>query len=145
MGAPYLAGISAASGEHNYVGETQGMTQQALQNFYANDMHSMDWPFFGCLYPCNLVLHHINFVRTNPIIKIGHGPNNDIIMSSMWISAKPLPSFPSHLFYLLFSFSMHSVCLHALGILVLIIARSNGMDVRIASLMSSCMTTPTGT
>ena len=99
MEAPYSAGISAAPGEHDYAGETQGATQQASQNFYANDVHPMDRPFFGCLYPCNSALHRIDFVRTNPIVKIGRGPNNDVIMPGMRISAKPSPSFPSLFFF----------------------------------------------
>ena len=107
MEAPYSAGTSAAPREHDYMGEMQGVTQQALQSFYANDMHPMDWPFFGCLYPCNMVLHHINFVRTNPIAKIGHGPNNNVIMPGMQISAKPFPSFPSLFF---FFFHAHEAC-----------------------------------
>src|SRR6266851_4228235 len=136
MEAPYSAGISAAPGEHDYAGETQGATQQASQNFYANDVHPMDRPFFGCLYPCNSELHRIDFVRTNPIVKIGRGPNNDVIMLGMRISAKPFPSFPSHFFP-----CSRSVCPRVLGIQVLIIARSNGMDARIAGPMSSCTTT----
>jgi hypothetical protein len=137
MEALYLAGTLVAPGEHDYVGEMQGVTQQASQNFYANDMHPMDWPFFACLYPCHMALHCINFVRTNLIIKIGHGPNNDVIMPGMWISAKPFPSFPS-----LFFFSMLTKHVPTcLSIQVLIIARSNGMDTRIVGPMSSCMTT----
>jgi hypothetical protein len=92
MEGPYSAGTSVAPGEHDYVGETQGVTQQASQNFYANKVHPMDWPFLGCLHPCNSKLHRIDFVRTNPIVKIGRGPNNDVIMSGMRISAKPFLS-----------------------------------------------------
>jgi len=104
MEAPYSAGISTAPGEHDYAGETQGATQQASQNFYANDVHPMDRPFFGCLHPYNSKLDRIHFVRTNPIVKIGCGTNNDVIMSGIRMSAKPFPSFPSHFFFPFFFF-----------------------------------------
>ena len=107
MEAPYSAGISAAPGEHGYAGKTQGATQQASQNFYTNNVHPMDRLFFGCLHPCNLALHCIDFVRTNLIVKIGCGPNNDVIMPGMWISAKPFPSFPSFFFFPFFFFHAH--------------------------------------
>jgi hypothetical protein len=59
-GGPYSEGISAAPGEHGYAGKTQGTIQQALQNFYTNNVHPIDWLFFGCLYPCNSALHCID-------------------------------------------------------------------------------------
>ena len=94
------------------MGKTQGATQQALQNFYTNDVHPMDRPFFGRLYPCNSLLHCIDFVRTNPIVKISRGPNNDVIVPGMWISVKPFPSFPSF-FFPFFFFHAHEACARA--------------------------------
>ena len=98
MEAPPSTGFSQAPGEYDYGGETQGATQQASQTFYANDVHPMDRPFFGCLQPCNSALLRIDFVKTRPIVRIGRGPNNDFNFPGMRISAKPFPPPPRSLF-----------------------------------------------
>lgn len=72
--------------EYDYAGETQGATQQASQAFYPNDMHAMERPYFGCLQPCNTALRRIDFVKTQPLIAIGRGANNDFILPGMRIS-----------------------------------------------------------
>jgi serine/threonine/tyrosine protein kinase RAD53 len=94
MEAPPSTGFSQAPGEYEYGGETQGATQQASQTFYANDVHPMDRPFFGCLQPCNSALRRIDFVKTRPIVRIGRGPNNDFNFPGMRISTKPVPPIP---------------------------------------------------
>src|SRR5260221_86404 len=81
MEAPLSTGIAQAPGEYDYGGEMQGATQDASQTFYRNDVHPMDRPFFGCLQPCNSALRRIDFVKTRPIVRIGHGPNNDFNVS----------------------------------------------------------------
>ncbi|KAF8494633.1 kinase-like protein [Russula emetica] len=81
--------ISAVPGfpaEHDYAGETQGATQQASQAFYQNDVYAMERTFFGCLQPCNAALRRIDFVKTQPIIGIGRGANNDFVFPGMRIS-----------------------------------------------------------
>lgn len=84
MDTPFSA---MAPGEHDYAGETQGATQQASQNFYLSDVHPVDRPFFGCLQPCNSTIRRVDFLKTNPIITIGRGLNNDIQLEGMRISA----------------------------------------------------------
>ena len=73
-------------GENDYAGETQGATQQASQAFYQGDVHPMERSFFGCLQPCNTVLHRIDFVKTEPLVAIGRGANNHFILPGMRIS-----------------------------------------------------------
>jgi serine/threonine/tyrosine protein kinase RAD53 len=92
MDTPFSA---IAPGEHDYVGETQGATQQASQNFYLSDVHPMDRPFFGCLQPCNSAMRRVDFLKTNPIITIGRGANNNIVLMGMRISADSFSSFLS--------------------------------------------------
>ena len=89
----HTAGTAAAPGEYEYAGETQGATQQASQVFYPNDVHPMERPFFGCLQPCNTALRRIDFLKTQPLISIGRGANNDFALPGMRISAfQPVPS-----------------------------------------------------
>lgn len=83
----HTAGVAAAPGEYEYAGETQGATQQASQVFYPNEVHPMERPFFGCLQPCNSGLRRIDFLKTQPIISIGRGANNDFVLPGMRISA----------------------------------------------------------
>ena len=52
----------------------------------SNDVHPMDRPFFGCLQPCNTALRRIDFVKTQPLIAIGRGANNDFVLPGMRIS-----------------------------------------------------------
>jgi len=90
----HTAGVAAVPGfpaEHDYAGETQGATQQASQAYYGNE-HPMERPFFGCLQPCNTALHRIDFKKTQPLIAIGRGPNNDFVLPGMRIS-KLMPFF----------------------------------------------------
>ena len=56
---------------------------------------------------------------------IGRGANNDVILSGMYISAKPFPSS-----FAPFSPFLLTKRVRALDMQVLIIARSNGMDAR---------------
>lgn len=81
-----IAAVPVFPVEHEYAGETQGATQQASQAFYQNDGHPMERPFFGCLQPCNAVLRKLDFVKTQPIVTIGRGVNNDFVMPGMRIS-----------------------------------------------------------
>jgi hypothetical protein len=81
----HIAAVPVFSAEHDYAGETQGATQQASQAFY-NDAYPMERPFFGCLQPCNTALHRIDFVKTQPLIAIGRGANNDFVFPGMRIS-----------------------------------------------------------
>ncbi|KAI0282349.1 kinase-like domain-containing protein [Russula aff. rugulosa BPL654] len=46
----------------------------------------MERPFFGCLQPCNTALRRIDFVKTQPLIAIGRGANNDFVLPGMRIS-----------------------------------------------------------
>jgi hypothetical protein len=94
-----IAAVPGFPAEHDYAGETQGATQQASQAFYQNDVHAMERSFFGCLQPCNTALRRIDFVKTQPIIAIGRGANNDFVFPGMRISkfmpfSFPLASFP---------------------------------------------------
>lgn len=85
------------SAENDYAGETQGATQQSSQAFYHNDAHPMERPFFGCLQPCNGALRRIDFVKTQPLIAIGRGANNDFVLPGMRISKQCLSPFPPSL------------------------------------------------
>lgn len=101
----HTAGVAAAPGEYEYAGETQGATQQASQVFYPNEVHPMERPFFGCLQPCNSGLRRIDFLKTQPIISIGRGANNDFVLPGMRISAlAPFPVSPSLPLFPLFCF-----------------------------------------
>jgi serine/threonine/tyrosine protein kinase RAD53 len=81
----HIAAVPVFPAEHDYAGETQGATQQASQAFYQNDMY-LERPFFGCLQPCNTALRRIDFVKTQPLIGIGRGVNNDVVLPGMRIS-----------------------------------------------------------
>jgi hypothetical protein len=102
--------IGAAPGfpaENDYAGETQGATQQASQAFYQGDVHPMERSFFGCLQPCNTVLHRIDFVKTEPLVAIGRGANNHFILpvmriSKFCLSLPSLSSFPRWIFSFFF-------------------------------------------
>ena len=87
----HIGAVPVFSAEHDYAGETQGATQQSSQAFYQNDAYPMERPFFGCLQPCNGALRRIDFVKTQPLIAIGRGSNNDFILQGMRIS-KQCPS-----------------------------------------------------
>lgn len=82
----HFAAVPVFPVEHDYAGETQGATQQASQAFYQNDMHLMERPYFGCLQPCNTALRRIDFVKSQPLIVIGRGVNNDFVLPGMRIS-----------------------------------------------------------
>jgi ser/thr/tyr protein kinase RAD53 len=81
-----VAAVPGFPVEYEYAGETQGATQQASQAFYQNDVHPMERPFFGCLQPCNTALRRIDFVKTQPLVAIGRGANNNFVLPGMRIS-----------------------------------------------------------
>jgi hypothetical protein len=115
-----------------------------LENLYHPNICRLceTWaPWIGhSLVACTLALLRIDFVRRNPIVEIGRGPNNDVMFPSMRCETLSFP--------LIFcTFIFHFACLRSmrarvLGMYyVLIISRSNGMDARrIAGPMSSCTT-----
>jgi hypothetical protein len=92
------------------------------------------------LVACTLALLRIDFVKTNPIIETGLGPNIDVISPGMHCETV---SFPLIFCIFIFRFACsRSMGTRVFGMYVLMISRSNGMDARIAGPMSSCTTAP---